>query len=133
MLSNTYVLATFRYDTAENEPAKNLQKSENNFATLIPQAPEWTEDAQSKPDKEALVRFEGKRKKPKGLAGIRLKDMASIPQEEPYSPLAATKLAKLAKLAFFCKILQSFGGLVLGCIKTNVCICKTVHFVSHSR
>ena len=26
MLSNAYFLATFRFDTAENEPAKNLQK-----------------------------------------------------------------------------------------------------------
>ena len=29
MLSNAYFLAKFRFDTAENEPAKNLQ----NFAT----------------------------------------------------------------------------------------------------
>ena len=26
MLSNAYFLAKFRFDTAENEPAKNLQK-----------------------------------------------------------------------------------------------------------
>ena len=26
MLSNAYILAKFRFDTAENEPAKNLQK-----------------------------------------------------------------------------------------------------------
>ena len=31
MLSNTYVLAKFRFDTAENEPAKNLQ----NFAKIL--------------------------------------------------------------------------------------------------
>ena len=30
MLSNAYFLAKFRFDTAENEPAKNLQ----NFATF---------------------------------------------------------------------------------------------------
>ena len=30
MLSNAYFLAKFRFDTAENEPAKNLQ----NFANL---------------------------------------------------------------------------------------------------
>ena len=35
MLSNAYFLAKFRFDTAENEPAKNLQKFAN-FATLIP-------------------------------------------------------------------------------------------------
>ena len=32
MLSNTYFLAKFRFDTAENEPAKNLQ----NFAKKLP-------------------------------------------------------------------------------------------------
>ena len=34
MLSNAYFLAKFRFDTAENEPAKNLQKFGNfpNFA-----------------------------------------------------------------------------------------------------
>ena len=32
MLSNAYFLAKFRFDTAENEPAKNLQ----NFAKICP-------------------------------------------------------------------------------------------------
>ena len=32
MLSNAYFLAKFRFDTAENEPAKNLQ----NFAKILP-------------------------------------------------------------------------------------------------
>ena len=32
MLSNAYFLAKFRFDTAENEPAKNLQKKFKNFA-----------------------------------------------------------------------------------------------------
>ena len=35
MLSNAYFLANFRFDTAENEPAKNLQK----FARVVPVAP----------------------------------------------------------------------------------------------
>ena len=36
MLSNAYFLAKFRFDTAENEPAKNLQKIEKfaNFANF---------------------------------------------------------------------------------------------------
>ena len=46
MLSNAYFLAKFRFDTAENEPAKNLQNFAKiatfaevaNFAT-IPRAP----------------------------------------------------------------------------------------------
>ena len=31
MLSNAYFLATFRFDTAENEPAKKLQNFEKEF------------------------------------------------------------------------------------------------------
>ena len=36
MLSNAYFLAKFRFDTAENEPAKNLQKFAKfaNFANI---------------------------------------------------------------------------------------------------
>ena len=36
MLSNAYFLAKFRFDTAENEPAKNLQNFANfpNFARI---------------------------------------------------------------------------------------------------
>ena len=38
MLSNAYFLAKFRFDTAENEPAKNLQKFAKfaNFANPEP-------------------------------------------------------------------------------------------------
>ena len=38
MLSNAYFLAKFRFDTAENEPAKNLQKFPKfaNFAAPTP-------------------------------------------------------------------------------------------------
>ena len=37
MLSNAYFLAKFRFDTAENEPAKNLQNFANfpNFANFV--------------------------------------------------------------------------------------------------
>ena len=35
MLSNAYFLAKFRFDTAENEPAKNLQKFCKNLLTLL--------------------------------------------------------------------------------------------------
>ena len=34
MLSNAYFLAKFRFDTAENEPAKNLQNN-NYFVNII--------------------------------------------------------------------------------------------------
>ena len=39
MLSNTYFLAKFRFDTAENEPAKNLQ----NFAKKIANFPNFAD------------------------------------------------------------------------------------------
>ena len=41
MLSNAYFLAKFRFDTAENEPAKNLQNFAkfSNFADPNPQTP----------------------------------------------------------------------------------------------
>ena len=35
MLSNAYFLAKFRFDTAENEPAKNLQSLKKSEKTLI--------------------------------------------------------------------------------------------------
>ena len=38
MLSNAYFLAKFRFDTAENEPAKNLQ----NFRKISKIGPSWT-------------------------------------------------------------------------------------------
>ena len=34
MLSNAYFLAKFRFDTAENEPASNLQQNLANFANF---------------------------------------------------------------------------------------------------
>ena len=42
MLSNAYFLAKFRFDTAENEPAKNLQKIAYfaNFANFASRKPE---------------------------------------------------------------------------------------------
>ena len=42
MLSNAYFLAKFRFDTAENEPAKNLQNFAKfaNFADPNPDPPE---------------------------------------------------------------------------------------------
>ena len=35
MLSNAYFLAKFRFDTAENEPAENLQKFANNHFVIF--------------------------------------------------------------------------------------------------
>ena len=41
MLSNAYFLAKFRFDTAENEPAKNLQNQFAKFANFRP-ATSWS-------------------------------------------------------------------------------------------
>ena len=35
MLSNAYFLAKFRFDTAENEPAENLQNFANNIFPIL--------------------------------------------------------------------------------------------------
>ena len=35
MLSNAYFLAKFRFDTAENEPAKNLQILQKEIASIL--------------------------------------------------------------------------------------------------
>ena len=39
MLSNAYFLANFRFDTAENEPAKNLQNLQNVCKKATPRPP----------------------------------------------------------------------------------------------
>ena len=58
MLSNAYFLAKFRFDTAENEPAKNLQNFANfpNFANPNPELrTAGLEDAESPVDLVAEV------------------------------------------------------------------------------
>ena len=49
MLSNAYFLAKFRFDTAENEPAKNLQ----NFRKILILSPEYRSPQLLRPDPEA--------------------------------------------------------------------------------
>ena len=39
MLSNAYFLAKFRFDTAENEPAKNLQNFRKMHSRIMPRFP----------------------------------------------------------------------------------------------
>ena len=61
MLSNAYFLAKFRFDTAENEPAKNLQKlanfancrrhttaGDNNLGNLVNRAVRATQSLQNR-------------------------------------------------------------------------------------
>ena len=67
------------------------------------------------------------------------------PRQSPWSIPAAYSAANLGAALLgaefckistkFCKIFQIFGGLVLGCIKTNFCnkICVRQHFSSSTR
>ena len=54
MLSNAYFLAKFRFDTAENEPAKNLQNFVNfpNFAN-----PKWSTQTAQVAEHEKICEF----------------------------------------------------------------------------
>ena len=62
MLSNAYFLAKFRFDTAENEPAKNLQKIAK-FANFAPSPPlTLTGDGAQRRGAEALPKQEELRK-----------------------------------------------------------------------
>ena len=54
MLSNAYFLAKFRFDTAENEPAKNLQNF-TKFANFAPSPPNPNQRCQIRPDRRGLV------------------------------------------------------------------------------
>ena len=55
MLSNAYFLAKFRFDTAENEPAKNLQ----NFAKKIANFPNFADPNLEKAQVRALAAGRG--------------------------------------------------------------------------
>jgi hypothetical protein len=87
----------------------NLSEAET---TTTFQVPEWTESI-NKPDKEALVRFEGRTKKPKGLAGIRLKDMANIPQDDPYSVTDTLLWYLMRMVCFYCLVRGLQVGFVM--------------------
>ena len=96
MLSNAYFLANFRFDTAANEPAKNLQNFANfpNFA-LAPSARRG----------DLLHGLD----LPLGVLPLpdALLLAPGLPEGRPFSKM------------HFSKILQIFGGLVFGCIKTK--------------
>ena len=102
MLQNAYLIAKIGTDTAENERkfAKNLQLPYGSTTRPLPGFPSWA--AGSTPP-------------------------ARPPRRRTWAKstyVMVEKLAKLAELAIFHKILQIFGGLVLGCIKhfvTKIC------------
>ena len=81
MLSNAYFLAEFRFDTAENEPTKNLQNS-GNFPNFRPAPPS------------------------RGLAGVREHAPARgervVPRVELVEERPEHGPPQLGKLAIFC-------------------------------
>ena len=98
MLSNAYFLAKFRFDTAENEPAKNLQ----NFA-----------------------KFERASLKPAALrdlvAGMLQRDVPRAYLDAEVHVRGAEVLAHLLHDARITLDRANFRGLVLGCIEAKFC------------
>ena len=100
MLSTPYLLAKFRFDKAENEPAKNLQTFAKKiliFPILLTLTPYTRRDLlHGRPPGELQDAFD----------------------------------LRAFRRGLRCRMLQIFGGLVLGCIKTKFCkkICVWQHF-----
>ena len=69
MLSNAYLLAKFRFATAENEPAKNLQKFANK--TLIPPPPGDRQSRAMPGVRGTLRRGRERRDQPEGVRRVR--------------------------------------------------------------
>ena len=103
MLSNAHFLAKFRFDTAENEPAKNLQKNAkfNNFANSAdpnPLAVQARMDLRTLADPAMkIVAIAGEGEADQTAA----RSAAPPPAGRPPSLRGLAKLAKLAKLARF--------------------------------
>ena len=114
MLSNAYFLAKFRFDTAENEPTKNLQ----NFRKMHFRKMHFRKMHFRKMHFRSPARYFQYR----------------IPPEAAAAPDAAAVQPASAGM-HFSKFLQIFGGLVLGCIKTKFCkkIYVRQHFSSSTR
>ena len=108
MLQNAYLLAKIGADRAENE---------QHFAEILPTDALWR-----------LWRADWSRSLKVKPAGGRRLDWLAF--EDAVEEIAVSK----SKM-HFSKILQIFGGLVLGCIKTKFCkkICVRQHFSSSTR
>ena len=100
MLSNAYFLAKFRFDTAENEPAKNLQNFAN-FADPNPLTPSFEPLAQGAPVGNSVPSGVGP---PVALVGR---------GGRPRVPRGSRLRTRLNNIEYFP---PNFEGLVLGCI-----------------
>ena len=108
MLSNAYFLAKFRFDTAENEPAKNLQ----NFAKKIANLPILLLASPSnQSSRDEVGGVVGAR-----CAGVRQADLGSRSAVVRFLEPSRSVCTKCLPIFFL-----YFGGLVLGCIEADVC------------
>ena len=126
MLSNAYFLAKFRFDTAENEPAKNLQ----NFRKMHFRKMHFRK-----------MHFQKMHLRKRHFRKMYFRKMHF---RKMYSRKMHFRKMHFRKMHFrkmhirkmhFSKVFQIFGGLVLGndgCIKTKFCkkICVRQHFLS---
>ena len=112
MLSSAYFLAKFRFDTAENEPAKNLQTSADlpNFAN--PNAADPGVALEPERPARALV--------PKLQAGY-LSFPARAASEGWYAPGPGVSVIISWASRRSSRIAANFRGLVLGCTESKFC------------
>ena len=124
--SNAYLLAKFGLDTAENEPSRvcPIHGAESRPAGSRAQVGEQAADLAARAEGTEPFR-DGRPDQPSEdpvhaaiLRALGADLAGAVP---PAGAAARLGLAKIARSSFFCKILQIFGGLVLGCIKTKFC------------
>ena len=116
MLQNAYFLAKIGADTAENE---------QHFAEILPT------DALGRSGRRGSCEEAGR---PVQLSGMLEQGRIHQPRR-PTGLGAEYTMFRDESDTHFSKILQIFGGLVLGCIKTKFCkkICVRQHFSSSTR
>ena len=127
MLSNAYFLAKFRFDTAENEPAKNLQIFEKCIFEKCIFEKCIFEKCQHRSDPYVL----GAERDFTAVPAHACPDpqagphySASLPQARGHLAAAVTRDAVSKNrtfLSIFVKIFIDFGGFVLGCIEADFC------------
>ena len=104
MLSNAYFIAKFRFDTAENEPSKNLQKFSNE-PPLPPSARAGLARAEHGPQDDLL----------------RIEELVQIDLEKAAQPPPSAQTWQHAATLTKFMLCKCFGGLVLSCIEADFC------------
>ena len=99
MLQNAYFVAKIGADTAENE---------QHFAEIYR-------------DRDADAVRQRRAVSPAVAGGDRKGGPSTSREPTVSSSVKRVRVSKISEIGKFCKILQIFGGLVLGCIKTKFC------------